>query len=117
MTYHECLRYVGLAVQNSAQIQQSVDHIRTLLRWAIIKVGNKSKSGISTTDLKAVFEANWQSMERADDLAFGPEGIQMLSSLLSLFEEDLGETRRLTLNVSDEEQKLEYQVGVDQTSC
>lgn len=41
----------------------------------MIEVGNESKSGVSTPDLEAVFETNWQSMEGADDLALCPEGI------------------------------------------
>lgn len=76
--------------------------------WAIIEVGNKSKRGISTADLEAVFEANWQSMEGANDLAFRPEGIQVLGSLLSLIEEYLRETGRLKLNVSDEEREWNF---------
>lgn len=102
-TYHKRLRNVGFAIQNSAQIQQSIDHVRILLRWTIIKVGNEAKSGIGTADLKAVFEANWQPMERANNLALRSESIQMLGSLLGLFEEYLGETGRLEVNVSDEE--------------
>lgn len=99
-TYHECLGYIGLAIKNSAQIQQGIYHVRILLRRAMIEVGNESKRGISTANLEAVFDANRQSMEGADDLAFFSEGIQLSSTLLGLFEENLREAGCLYIEVS-----------------
>lgn len=70
----------------------------------MIKVGNEPKSGVSTADLEAVFETNRQSMEGADDLAFCFEGIQMSSTLLGLFEENLREAGCLHTDISHQEQ-------------
>lgn len=70
----------------------------------MIEVGNESESGVCTADLEAVFETDRQSMEGADDLAFFSEGIQLSSTLLGLFEENLREAGCLHIKVSNQEQ-------------
>lgn len=101
--YHECLGYIGLAIKNSAQVQQGIYHVRVLLRRAIVKAGNESKGSVSAADLEAVFETDRQSMQGADDLALCPEGIQMPSALLGLFKENLRQAGCLHASVSHHE--------------
>lgn len=83
----------------------------------MIEVGNESKSGVSTADLETVFETNRQSMEGPNDLSFCSEGIQMSSTLLGLVEENLREAGCLHIDVSHQEQRVQRQLRVSQTSC
>jgi hypothetical protein len=55
---HECHGYVGLDIEDSAEVEQSVHQWRILLR-SLTQKGDISNTGFSPCHLKPILDTDW----------------------------------------------------------